>query len=68
MVRQFAQAAALPLVAFAAPALAHTGHVAAESGHSHFLGIGALAAAGVIAIVAVLRTVLAHRRKAALNG
>jgi hypothetical protein len=68
MLRHLAHAAALSLAAFAVPALAHTGHVAEEAGHSHVLGIGALAAAGVIAIVAVLRHVLARRRKAALNG
>ncbi len=41
---------ALPALVFAAPALAHPGHVAEQAGHSHWL---ALAAGGVaVAIVA----------------
>jgi hypothetical protein len=68
MIRPFAHALALPLLVFAAPALAHTGHVAEEAGHSHFLGIWALAAVGVIAVAAFARTRVARRREAALNG
>ena len=68
MIRPFAHTVALPLLVFAAPALAHTGHVAEEAGHSHFLGIGAFAAAVVIAVVAFARTRVAHRRKGVLNG
>ena len=68
MIRPFAHPVALPLLVFAAPALAHTGHVAEEAGHSHFLGIGAFAAAVVIAVVAFTRTRVAHRRKGVLNG
>ena len=67
MIARFAHAAALSL-AFAAPALAHTGHVAEEAGHSHFLAIGSIAAAGLIAVVAVARYLRVRRRKAALNG
>lgn len=67
MIRPFAHSA-LPLFSFDAPALAHTGHVAEEAGHSHFLGIAALSAAVLIAVAAFSRTRLARRRKAAPNG
>lgn len=39
----------------ATPALAHTGHVAAADGHSHWLAAGCLAAAAVIAGLAFWR-------------
>jgi hypothetical protein len=68
MIRPYAHALALPLLVFAAPALAHTGHVAENAGHSHFLGVGALAAVVVIAVVALARTRVMRRRKGVLNG
>ena len=67
MIARIAHAVALSTV-FAVPALAHTGHLAEEAGHSHYLGIGAIAAAGIIAVVAIARRLLVRRRKAALNG
>ena len=39
----------------ATPALAHTGHIATAGGHSHWLAIGCLAAAAVIAGLAFWR-------------
>ena len=68
MIRRFTGIAALPAFAVAAPALAHTGHVAEQAGHSHYVGIAAVAAVSVIAGVMVARGVVARRRKAALNG
>ena len=42
--------AALPLAVVACPALAHPSHVAEAAGHSHFLALGAFAAAlGIVA-------------------
>ena len=57
--------AALPLVLLAAPAFAHPGHVAEAAGHSHFLALGAFAAALGIVAYAIARSI--RRRKAALS-
>ena len=59
--------AALPLLAFSAPALAHSGHVAEQAGHSHYLGLAALGAASIVALVAIVRGVARRRRRVALN-
>jgi hypothetical protein len=58
--------AALPVLLVAAPAFAHPGHVAEAAGHSHFLALGAFAAALGIAAYAVARSVF-RRRKAVLS-
>jgi hypothetical protein len=57
--------AALPLAVLAAPAFAHPGHVAEAAGHSHFLAVGAFAAALGIVAYAVARSI--WRRKAVLS-
>jgi hydrogenase/urease accessory protein HupE len=57
--------AALPVLLLAAPAFAHPGHVAEAAGHSHFLALGAFAAALGIVAYAVARSI--RRRKAALS-
>ncbi len=41
--------AALPLVLAVAPASAHLGHVGEAAGHSHWIGLAALAGAAAIA-------------------
>ena len=55
---------ALALVLAASPALAHPSHVAESAGHSHYLALGAIGAAVVVASLAVLRAVT-RRRSAA---
>ncbi len=57
--------AALPVLLLAAPAFAHPGHVAEAAGHSHFLALGAFAAAAGIVAYAIARSF--RRRKAALS-
>ena len=57
--------AALPVLLLAAPAFAHPGHVADAGGHSHFLALGAFAAALGIVAYAIARSI--RRRKAALS-
>ncbi len=57
--------AALPVLLLAAPAFAHPGHVAEAAGHSHFLALGASAAALGIVACAIARSI--RRRKAALS-
>ena len=57
--------AALPVLVLAAPAFAHPGHVAEAAGHSHFLALGAFAAALGIVAYAIARSI--RRRKAALS-
>lgn len=56
-------AAAVPPAILAAPALADPGHLAAAGGHSHWLALAAVAAAGLIAGRSLLRA-LAGRRAA----
>jgi membrane protein implicated in regulation of membrane protease activity len=60
------QLATTALIAFAAPALAHTGHVEEAAGHSHWLALGAFSLAGIIAVLALARTLL--RRKPENTG
>jgi membrane protein implicated in regulation of membrane protease activity len=55
--------AALPLIVFAVPALAHPGHVAEAAGHSHFLALAAFAGAAGVAALGIVRR-LARRRRA----
>ena len=50
------------LAALPVPALAHPGHYAEAAGHSHWLALGALALAGAITGVALIR---AARKRAA---
>ncbi len=50
--------AALPLLALAAPALAHPSHVAESAGHSHWLALAALAAAIGVAAFGIGRALL----------
>jgi hypothetical protein len=63
-VRRMKPFAALPLLALSAPALAHSGHLAEQAGHSHYLGLAALGAACVVAVVAIARGVARRRRVA----
>ena len=64
-VRPMQRLAALPVLFVAAPAFAHPGHVAEAAGHSHFLALGAFAAALGIVAYAIARSI--RRRKAALS-
>ena len=41
--------ALLPLTLGATPAAAHVGHIAEVAGHSHWIGLGAIALAGALA-------------------
>ncbi len=52
----------VPALVWAGPAMAHTGHVAGESGHSHWLAIGA---AAVAVVIAATRIALVWRRNRA---
>lgn len=52
---------ALPALFAAVPALAHTGHLAEEAGHSHWLALAALAAAVALAAVGVGRAAIRRR-------
>ena len=58
--------AATSLIASAAPALAHTGHVEEAAGHTHWLALGALSVAAVIAAGGLARTL--RRRKPENSG
>ena len=65
-VRPMQRLAALPVLLLATPAFAHPGHVAEAAGHSHFLALGAFAAALGIVAYAIARSVI-RRRKAVLS-
>ncbi len=64
MNQRFSLPAALPFAALATPALAHTGHLAEEAGHSHWLALAALAAAIAIGAIGIVSRA-ARRRRAA---
>ena len=53
----------LMLVATAAPALAHPGHVAETAGHAHWLALGAIGLAALIAAGVSLGGRFAQRRR-----
>jgi len=55
--------AVLPVLVLAGPALAHSGHLAEEAGHSHYLALGALAAGLAIVVGGLVRSL--RRRRAA---
>lgn len=54
------------LIASAAPALAHPGHLQEAAGHAHWLAFGALSFAGLIALAGFGRTL--RRRKPETTG
>ena len=57
--------AAFPLIAFAAPALAHPGHLVAEAGHSHWIALAATLAAVAVVVLGIARAMARRRRPAA---
>lgn len=46
---------AAPFALFASQAFAHSGHIAAEGGHTHFIAIGAAVVALAIVVGAIIR-------------
>jgi len=50
------------LAALPATALAHPGHYAEAAGHSHWLALGTLSLAGLIAAIGVFRAVRRARK------
>ncbi len=58
----------LPLVAFAAPALAHPGHVGEAAGHNHYVALGATILAGTIVVAGVARALMRRRRRRLAHG
>lgn len=57
--------AVLPLLALAAPALAHPDHIAESAGHSHWLALAAVAAAVGIAAFGLARAFLGRPQRRA---
>ena len=49
-------AAATALIVSASPAFADPGHLGEAAGHSHWLALGALSFAGLIALTGLVRT------------
>jgi hypothetical protein len=58
--------AAATLIASAAPALAHPGHLQEAAGHTHWIAVGALCFAGLIALTGLARSL--RRRRPEANG
>jgi hypothetical protein len=57
-------AAVTALIASAAPALAHPGHLQDSAGHTHWIGLAAVSFAGLIAFAGVVRSLRRHRSEA----
>ncbi len=64
--RQQLAAAATTLIASAAPAFAHPGHLQDSAGHAHWLALGALSFAALIAMAGLGRALL--RPKGEVTG
>ena len=64
MRQQLAAAATLIATLSAAPALAHPGHLQESAGHAHWLAVGALSFAALIAIAGVGRALRRHKAEA----
>jgi hypothetical protein len=56
MRQHFLQLAAIPATLSAVPALAHPGHLEEVAGHTHWLALGALSFAALIAAAGLVRT------------
>jgi hypothetical protein len=54
---------ALSFVILSAPALAHPGHLAEQSGHSHWVALAATLLAAAIVVVGVARAIGRKRKR-----